>query len=277
MVKKKVSIVALTYNNLEKATKPFIDYLFSGNFEFELIIVDNGSTDGTVEFLQKLEGDNVKVIYNSENLGFSKGCNQGIQIAQGEIIGLLNNDILFSSDWIEYILEVFGKEPEAGFVSPNCIEAFYNSRKFFEKKMSKIPDKLHYYSCTKPSFSCVFAKKEIFDKIGLFDEKFTPAYFEDDDIVWRAMFGGFKNFVLSNIYFYHLGSVTGKMLPDLCEIFEKNKKYFFQKYSDKPFVECLWNDKSNFRVLRNELLKRKFQMKLAGLKSIWKDLNYNGI
>lgn len=276
-MKNKVSIITLTYNKLEEATKPFIDYLFSGGNEFELIIVDNGSTDGTVEFLQKLEGDNVKVIYNSENLGFSKGCNQGIEIAQGDIIGLLNNDILFSSDWIKYIVEVVEKEKNAGFVSPFCIEAFCNTRHSFEKLVKRLPKEISYSSCIKPSFSCTFAKKSVFDKIGLFDENFTPAYFEDDDIVWRALFNGFRNFELNNIYFYHLRSLTGNSLSDLHEIFARNKKYFFEKYSDKPFVECYWKENANNVRFRNSLLEKRLGLKLIGLKSLWKDLNYNGI
>ena len=257
MVKKKVSIVVLTYNNLEKATKPFIDYLFSGNFEFELIIVDNGSTDGTVEFLQKLEGDNLKVIYNSENLGFSKGCNQGIQAAQGEVIGLLNNDILFSSDWIKYILEILEKEPEAGFVSLKCIEAYEYSRRKFDKKIKQIPSEVSYFPCINPCFACVFARKSLFDSIGLFDENFTPAYFEDDDMSWRAIFAGFKNFKTDNVYFYHLGSVTGKTLNNLSQIFEKNKKYFFEKYADKYFVECYWRQSCELVSYKYRIAKQK--------------------
>lgn len=259
MVKNSISIITLTYNKLEEATRPFINYLFGKRTDFELVVVDNGSTDGTVEFLKELEyrHDNVKVIYNSENLGFSKGCNQGIKAAKGDIIGLLNNDILFSSDWIKYVVEVFENEANAGFISPHCIEAFCNSKRKFNRKVRKLPDKSLYYKCIDPSFSCVFAKKQLFDTIGLFDENFTPAYFEDNDITWRAIFAGFKNFKLSNVYFYHMGSVTGKSLPQLSELFERNKKYFFEKYSDKYFVECYWKMGSELESLKRRKMKMK--------------------
>jgi len=270
----KISIITLTYNKLEKATKPFINYLFRGYNNFELIIIDNGSTDGTVEFLKELERkyDNVKVVYNSENLGFSKGCNKGIKLATGDIIGLLNNDILFSSDWIKYVIEVLEKEANAGFVSLSSIESFCNSKRKFDKIIKKLPDRPLYELCLKPSFSCVFTKKYIFDKIGLFDENFTPAYFEDDDIAWRAIFAGFKNFKLSNVYFYHLGSVTGKSLPNLHEIFLKNKQYFFEKYADKPYVEAYWKCVSEHDVLKNKILEYRLLLRVLGLKNLVRSL-----
>ena len=94
----KLSIITLTFNKLEY-TKKYIKSLYKYTSDFELILVDNGSTDGTVEFIKSLPYDNIKTIFNSENLGFSKGNNQGIDIAEGEYIGFLNNDILLSPNW----------------------------------------------------------------------------------------------------------------------------------------------------------------------------------
>ncbi len=82
---KKASIITLTYNQLERATKPYIESLYKNTDEklFNLIIVDNGSTDGTVEYLKTLmkEKNNLHVIFNAENKGYSKGNNQGIKFA----------------------------------------------------------------------------------------------------------------------------------------------------------------------------------------------------
>lgn len=274
MQKNKISIIVLTYNKLKEATKQFLDYLYQDNQDFELIIIDNGSTDGTVEFLRKFEQehDNVKVIYNCENLGYSKGCNQGIKVAKGDIIGLLNNDILFSSDWLKHIEDFFEKEPDAGFVSPHMIERSIYSRQKFKKITKKPINKLAYDTSIKPSFSCVFSKKQLFDKIGLFDENFTPAYFEDDDICWRAIFAYYKNYELKNVYFYHLGSLTGKSLSNLNQLFKRNQEYYFQKYADKPFVECYWKDINKYVQLKNKILKYKFLLSLVGLKTIWKKI-----
>ena len=100
----KLSVITLTYNKLEY-TKKFIESLYKYTKDFELIIVDNGSTDGTVEFLKSLK--DVKLILNNENKGFSAGNNQGIELAEGEYIGFLNNDILLYPAWFEACEEVF--------------------------------------------------------------------------------------------------------------------------------------------------------------------------
>ena len=94
----KLSVITLTLNKLEY-TKNFIESLKKYTKDFELIIVDNGSTDGTVEYIKSMP--EIKLIQNTENKGFSAGNNQGIEIAQGEYIGFLNNDILLYPNWFE--------------------------------------------------------------------------------------------------------------------------------------------------------------------------------
>ena len=263
----KVSIITLTYNKLEEATKPFLKSLyesFSGGGQmFELIIIDNGSTDGTAEFLKIFETqkDNVKVIYNTENLGYSKGCNQGAEIAQNEYIAFLNNDILLTKGWVDGIFEVFEKEADSGLVSASQIENFEYKEWMYPKVMKRMLKKrsCDYKISIKPHFSCVITKKNIFKKIGGFDENFTPAYFEDDDLSWRYIFAGYKNFISHKSYIYHKGSLTGKSLTNLNEIFERNREYFFQKYSDKYYVIADW-------YLGSELIRTK--LKLAKYKNM---------
>ncbi|MBO6088297.1 glycosyltransferase, partial [bacterium] len=122
----KLSIITLTYNNLEY-TRNFIKSLYENTKDFELILVDNGSTDGTVEYLKSLPYNNIKFIFNEKNLGFPKGNNQGLEIAEGEYIGFLNNDILLSSNWFEGVEFVFKNETDAAFVSPFHLNpAYYN-------------------------------------------------------------------------------------------------------------------------------------------------------
>ena len=120
----KLSIITLTYNNLVY-TKKFIESLYKYTKDFELIIVDNGSTDGTVEYLKTLDG--LKLILNKENQGFSKGNNQGIEIAQGEYIGFLNNDILLYPNWFEECEKVFETETNVAFVSPRHVNPHFDN------------------------------------------------------------------------------------------------------------------------------------------------------
>ena len=134
----KLSIITLTYNKL-KYTKKYIESLYKYTRDFELIIVDNGSTDGTREYLQSLDG--VKLIFNEENVGFSKGNNQGLELAEGEYIGFLNNDILLFPDWFEECEKVFQQE-NAGFVGPRHINPHFDNTnektyiKYFKNKFN---------------------------------------------------------------------------------------------------------------------------------------------
>lgn len=160
---KKLSVIVLVYNKLKGATIPFLESLYSSGQDYELIIIDNGSTDGTSEYLKKFEQvhDNVKVIYNDENLGYSKGCNQGAKYASGEYIAFLNNDIILLPDWQNELFKIFNNEPDAGLVSAFSIESAEYPQVFFLKavknKSKKV--KVDYSPVIRPNFSCVMTKK----------------------------------------------------------------------------------------------------------------------
>ena len=102
-----VSIIILTFNQL-KYTKECVESIRKHTPEpHEIIFVDNGSTDGTGKWLKKLvkNNSNYKLIENKKNLGFSKGCNQGIEASSGEYILLLNNDVVVTENWLAGMLE----------------------------------------------------------------------------------------------------------------------------------------------------------------------------
>lgn len=233
---KTLSIITLTLNNIEY-TKKYIESLYRFTNDFELIIVDNASTNGTVDYIEslRLEKDNIKVIYNEDNKGFSKGNNQGIELAEGEYIGFLNNDILLYPNWFDKIKEVFEKE-NAAFVSPRHINPNYNLTsehtyiEYFEHFKYEKPYEKNFDECV---FSCVVTKKEVLDRIGVFDENFSPAFFEDNDIKYRAILAGYGVYVVNTVCFFHYGSVTS---IEHNENLEQNRAYYYSKY---PFAEYL--------------------------------------
>lgn len=257
----KLSIITLTYNKLEY-TKQFIESLYRYTKDFELIIVDNGSTDGTVDFIKSLDKDNIKLIVNSKNLGFPKGNNQGLEIAEGEYIGFLNNDILLSPNWFEECEKVFLKE-KVGFISPRHINPHYDNTdnknyiSYFRNNFNyKIEYEKTFDECV---FSCVLTKREILNKIGSFDEIYSPAFFEDNDLKYRAILANLGIFVSNSVCFYHYGSITSKTHN---QNFEKNRKYYYNKY---PFAEYLSaNAKDKY-----ELQRMSKQFKVFPLKQVY--------
>lgn len=228
----KLSIITLTLNKLDY-TKNFIESLKKYTKDFELIIVDNGSTDGTVEYIKSIP--EIKLIQNGENRGFSKGNNQGIEIAEGEYIGFLNNDILLYPNWFEACEKVFANE-KAGFVSPRHINPHYdntNPEKYIKYFQNFHYDKPYEKSFDECVFSCVITNRDVLDKIGVFDENFFPAFFEDNDLKYRAIEAGYGIYVTNEACFYHFGSVTSVKHS---QNMEKNRAYYYSKH---PLAEYL--------------------------------------
>ncbi len=257
---KKFSIITLTYNNFENTTLPYIKSLYANTPEeiFELIIVDNNSTDGTKEYLQELEKEknNLKVIYNDSNQGYSKGNNQGIEIAKTDFIAFLNNDILLSPEWYTPLLEKLN-DKQTGIVSAYAIQSAFVKEKDFAKAINKVQKEENYTETFKCEFSCAMIKRDLIKEVGMFDENFTPAYFEDDDFCVRVINSGYKNYICNTSFIYHKTSSTGKKLPECEKYYNKNKNYFIEKYKNNPFIKYSqqYLSEYNFIYPRYEQLK----------------------
>ncbi|MBP3820245.1 glycosyltransferase family 2 protein [bacterium] len=244
---KKTAIITLTYNKLEQATKPFLNslYEFTPEKDFDLVIVDNNSTDDTVKYIKEFQKkySNITLICNEENLGYSKGNNIGInQVIDKsyEFIGLLNNDILFTPDWLSNTIKSFDIDEQLGMISPRnnekCKLTPKNYLSGYKKYLSKFKTPLKYV--VTPFFSCVIVKKEVIDKIGLFDEAFSPAFWEDNDLSFRAMYCGYSLAYTNFAFIFHNHSTTSSSVPS--EISERNKRYFFKKH---PLGRYIWEHK----------------------------------
>ena len=116
-----VSVVVLCYNGLKDLTKPCIESLIQcTKVNYEIIIVDNASTDGTAQYLRELEAksQNICIQLNSENRGYAGGNNVGIKSARGEIVILLNNDTLLTPGWLDKLRDFIVSHPTVGLVGP---------------------------------------------------------------------------------------------------------------------------------------------------------------
>jgi GT2 family glycosyltransferase len=242
---KKIAFVVLAWNKLETTTRLFLDslYQYTDSKVFDLIFVDNGSTDGTADYVREYAAakDNLFLIENPENLGYSKGNNQGLKYIADkdyEYVGLLNNDILFTPDWLENIFICFDHDPQLGMVSPKG----QNGKKFtvdnylgkYEKFLKKYKNLMYY--TTEPLFCCVVIKKEVIDRIGLMDENFTPAFWEDNDYCFRAMYAGYSLARSNRSFVFHNHMSTSSEIAK--EISRRNAEYFFQKH---PMAKRYWS------------------------------------
>ena len=137
------SLVVLTYNQLEDCTKSCIEsiYKYTDIKDFELIVVDNDSQDGTPEYLKEIEPNysNMQIILNDANKGYSAGNNDGIKASKGKYVILLNNDTLVSENWLEQILKPFKKDKDTGFIGYKNPNHLVISPIIFKKQNPDIP------------------------------------------------------------------------------------------------------------------------------------------
>ena len=217
------SIIILTHNQLE-FTKQCLDSIEAYTPEpHELIIVDNGSTDGTIDYLREyIESyDNVRVIANATNRGFAAGNNQGLAIARDEYVLLLNNDTIVTKGWLGSMLAVFDRYPDAGIVGP--VSNYISGPQLVENVPYRNLTEMHRFAVKRAAEYagkivesnrvvglCLMARKEVIDRIGGLDERFGSGNFEDDDFCIRVAMAGFKAYFAQDVFIHHAGSQTFK-------------------------------------------------------------------
>ncbi len=187
--------------------------------DYELIVVDNASSDASVEKIVT-DGRTV-VIKNPVNLGFSKGNNMGIRIARGKYVALLSSDTKVTRGWLETLISCFNQDHDVGISSPKLLRPngtidsaghIYLFRAGIATDRGQGERDVGQYDSAAEMPSCCFAgvvvKKEVFDKIGLLDERLR-FYYEDVDFCLRARIAGWRIiYCPSCIVYHHRGGST---------------------------------------------------------------------
>ncbi|MCK9461610.1 MAG: glycosyltransferase [Proteobacteria bacterium] len=196
-----LSIVVPCLNHIE-ITKGFLSSIFlNTENNFEVIVIDDGSDDETqnIEFMFP-EID--LVIRNRENKGFAYAVNQGIKMSRGGFIAIFNNDMIVKEGWDVKLINAIG---DYGMISGTLKEPPISVEEF-EKMEEPERDEICDWEKGMP---WVF-KKEVFEKIGIFDERFEICQYEDIDLLVRMAIGGYKFASLRNCFIYHYSSLTQK-------------------------------------------------------------------
>lgn len=240
----KTSIVILTFNQLEY-TKKCIDSIrqYTKKNEYELIIVDNNSTDETVSWLK--EQQDIKAIYNKENVGFPEGCNQGIAISTGDNILLLNNDVIVTSRWLDNLVQCLYSDSKIGAVGPitnnasnyQAICVKYQSEtemQLFAETTNRFNPKVWEERLKLVGF-CLLIKKRVLDQVGLLDEQFSPGNYEDDDLSYRIRLAGFRLILCKDTFIHHFGSVSFRQdNAKYAALLKENGNKFVDKWGFDP-------------------------------------------
>lgn len=228
-----------------------LDSLREQTFDnFETILVDNGSTDGSAEFVLDRYGDSVRIIKCPRNFGYTGGNNIGIRSSRGECIVLLNNDTKVEPTWLEELVKAVGINPRAGMWASKVYS-------YFQKNQIEAVGELIYWDGLNrargqyeqdrgqygvmeeilfpPGCGGMFLKT-VFEEIGLFDEDFF-AYGDDAEIGIRARLAGWKCYYVPKAILYHKSSgSTGQYSPFKAFYVERNRLWITIKYFPWPLL-----------------------------------------
>jgi GT2 family glycosyltransferase len=188
--------------------------------DFETVVVDSGSEDGSVEFVRR-EFPEVRVIELGENLGFSAAANAGIRASRSEYVVLLNSDTEQDSDWLAALVRAAEACPEAGLFASKLVD--FRERHVLDGagdalRRSGLPYRLGHGETDRGQFdrpafvfgACAAAalyRRSMLEEIGLFDEAFF-AYCEDGDLSFRAQLAGYRCLYVPDAVVYHAGSAS---------------------------------------------------------------------
>ena len=214
------SIIILTWNQLRYTEECLAALARHTPESHEIIFVDNGSDDGTVEFLRNLVKDDshYRLIENSSNRGFAAGCNQGLTEARGKFLVLLNNDVVVTPGWLSGLLDCHRSAPLAGIVGPLTNNASgiqglgpndYGSAGLDEfARQFHIRNLYRRISSRRLVGFCMLFSRQLYQEIGGLDERFGTGNYEDDDFCLRTAIAGYRNLIAGDIYVHHYGSVS---------------------------------------------------------------------
>ncbi len=204
---------------------------------FELIVVDNGSTDGTKEYLAAVPHGKIRCGF-ADNRGFAIACNEGMRAASGKYLVLLNNDTIVTDGWLEGLTDC-----DAGLAGPvsNCargvqqipvnyghvndIGAFAAKRRTDYAGRFMQTDRLGGF--------CLMIRRDVYERIGGLDERFGLGFFEDDDYCVRALHAGFLLNIALDVFIHHFGNKTIEGLGiDARALMTENLERFRDKWGD---------------------------------------------
>lgn len=209
-----VSAIVVNYNGRNYLQRCLSSILNSDYPNFEVILVDNGSTDGSVDFISQ-NYPSVKIIENKENLGFAIANNNASYMAEGEYLFFLNNDTRIDTETLSRLVEKMEEDPTIGICA--CKIMSYDGKDHFHTGLGI---DIYGYPITKGevfySEGCsLIIRKTLFHKLGGFDPKYF-FFHEDIDLAWRTWLIGYRVVPVPEAVVYHVGgrSAGGAMKED---------------------------------------------------------------
>lgn len=235
----------------------------SGNLKLEIIIVDNGSTDGSISMIRD-EFPQAILFSNSKNLGYTRPMNQALQNAKGKYLVQLNPDTIPKTDAFLHLFNFMENNHQAGICTPKVLNRDGSLQYQCHRSAARPWDTITYFSGLSRLFpkspifakylmtylpddqiaeveavsgSCMFIRREVINQIGYLDERFF-AYQEDADFCYRAREAGWKIFYVPIAEVIHFGGQGGSKTQPYRAIFEWHRSYYlyYRKHLAKNYI-----------------------------------------
>jgi O-antigen biosynthesis protein len=239
-----VSIIVLAYNHLDY-TKQCIESLFryTSHINFELILINNGSSDGTEEYFCSLTNA-IKISF-PKNIGVDKAINYGFRMAQGKYTLNLSNDIVVTTHWLDNLIECAESDEKIGMVVPVCGVSSNNQQVDLNyHSLDEMQQLAKDYNISNPdlweerlklvTYTCLFRTK-VQKAMGGFDEEFNPGAYDDDAISFRIRRAGYRLILAKDTYVHHFGSVTFNAEYSKNNLAQRNLNLFYSKFGVHPW------------------------------------------
>jgi GT2 family glycosyltransferase/glycosyltransferase involved in cell wall biosynthesis len=276
-----VVIFVPIYNAYEDTKACLKSLIENTDHRHKIILLDDSSTDKRIIGLTNLivsTRENVEVYRNSENLGFVKNCNLGLQRTQDEDVVLLNSDTIVTKNWLEKLIKAAYTKKNIATVTPltnngticsipNWLESNEISEGFTIESFARLIANTSLISYPEIPTSvgfCMYIKREVINKLGLFDEaNFGKGYGEENDFCCRAIKAGYIHILDDTTYIYHAGSKSfqdskNKLIETNLRILEKLHPGYNQRIQN--FI--------NSRSLDNILTNIKLQIYIDKIKKL---------
>jgi GT2 family glycosyltransferase/Flp pilus assembly protein TadD len=240
------SIIVLCCDQLDYTRGCLESLLRCTRAPYELILVDNGSTDGTLAYLEAVRHQRgparVEVLRNESNRGVPAAWNQAIARARGRYLVFLNNDTVLAPGWLEGLVsQALHDWPRVGLVGPvtngapepQGIRAGYDSLEHLDAFAAQRRQDFagRPLLVRRLTGFCLLVRREVLERVGTFDERFGLGFFEDDDLGVRAQEAGYRLVVARDVYVHHYGNRTFEHLGiDFRQRMEANFELFKSKW-----------------------------------------------
>ncbi|MFN8491960.1 MAG: glycosyltransferase family 2 protein [Caldilineaceae bacterium] len=247
-----VSIIIVNWN-AQHYLERCLPTVFAQDFtDFEVILIDNGSTDGSVAYVQT-HFPQVRVIQNQQNCGFAPANNQGIRASTAEFVALLNNDTTIDPRWLRALVQAMQSDPTVGMCAakmllaerPGIIDAagiaLDRAGIAWNVAGGQVDGAVGTEQMREPFGACGGAalyRRAMLDEIGLLDEEFF-CYLEDVDLAWRAQWAGWRCLYAPQATVLHLHSATSNRIPHFkSRLLGRNKIWLICK--NYPLPQLIW-------------------------------------